>query len=90
VKPGHPRRCGRRDQQKDVAASVRFMGPFRIEKEDAVVQTEQIKALHDKHAELETTIEEEENRPMPNSAVLQDLKRQKLAIKDQIADLEHT
>ena len=55
-----------------------------------MVQTEQIKALHDKHAELETTIEAEENRPMPNSAVLQDLKRQKLAIKDQIADLEHT
>ena len=55
-----------------------------------MVQTEQVKSLHDKHAELESTIEQEENRPMPNSEVLQDLKRQKLAIKDQIADLEHT
>jgi hypothetical protein len=55
-----------------------------------VALIEQIKSLHDKHAELESTIEAEENRPMPDNAVLQDLKRQKLAIKDQIADLEHT
>lgn len=65
------------------------MGPFRIEKEEAVVQTEQVKSLHDKHAELESTIEQEENRPMPNSEVLQDLKRQKLAIKDQIEAISH-
>ena len=66
------------------------MGPFRIEKEDAVVQAEQIKALQEKHAELETTIELEKTRPLPDDAVLQDLKRQKLAIRDQIASMEHS
>jgi len=63
--------------------------PFRTEKENAVGEIEQVKTLHEKHAELETTIELEENRPLPDDVVLQDLKRQKLAIKDQIASMEH-
>ncbi|MCP4327732.1 MAG: DUF465 domain-containing protein [Alphaproteobacteria bacterium] len=53
-----------------------------------MTQDDRIRALHDKHAELEATIEEEERRPMPDAATLQDLKRQKLAIKDQIANME--
>lgn len=48
-----------------------------------------IDALRQKHAELEATILEEEGRPAPDATVLHDLKRQKLAIKDQIAALEH-
>ncbi len=52
-------------------------------------EIERVKTLHERHAELETTIELEENRPLPDDVVLQDLKRQKLAIKDQIASMEH-
>jgi hypothetical protein len=53
-----------------------------------VTLEDRIKSLHEKHAQLEANIEEEEHRPMPDSTILQDLKRQKLAIKDQIASLE--
>ena len=52
-----------------------------------MAQDERIKTLHEKHAELEANIAEEEGRPMPDTAVLQDLKRQKLAIKDELAAL---
>jgi len=52
------------------------------------MQDEQIETLRRKHAELDAALEEEERRPMPDATVLQDLKRQKLALKDQIASLE--
>ena len=48
---------------------------------------DQIEALKKKHAELETELEDESRRPLPNSGFLSDLKRKKLAIKDEIAKL---
>lgn len=50
---------------------------------------EHIDALRQKHAELEASIQKEESRPMPDDDVIKGLKRQKLAIKDRIAGLEH-
>lgn len=49
--------------------------------------TDHIEALRKKHAELETELEDESSRPMPNTGAIADLKRQKLAIKDEIARL---
>jgi hypothetical protein len=45
---------------------------------------EHITALKSKHAELEAALEEENQRPLPDSAVVADIKRQKLRIKDEI------
>ncbi len=44
-------------------------------------------ALRAKHAELEAAIAAENNRPLPNSTLLTDLKRQKLRIKEEIERL---
>ncbi|MEL0018835.1 MAG: DUF465 domain-containing protein [Rickettsiales bacterium] len=49
--------------------------------------TDHIQALKQKHADLETELDDESRRPLPDAEVLADLKRQKLAIKDQIAKL---
>jgi len=54
-----------------------------------VSSEDQIENLRRKHAELEATIEQEEHRPLPDTSVIHALKKQKLAIKDQIAALEH-
>ncbi len=42
-------------------------------------------ALRTKHAELQQKLEREESRPLPDTNVIHDLKRQKLQIKDAIA-----
>jgi len=44
-----------------------------------------IASLQDRHAELEQAIEVENNRPLPDEMLIQELKRQKLRIKDEIA-----
>ena len=49
--------------------------------------TDHIEALQKKHAELETELEDENIRPMPDMGATADLKRQKLAIKDEIVRL---
>ena len=41
-------------------------------------------SLQLKHAGLERKIEEEMSRPMPDNAMLQELKKQKLRIKEQL------
>ncbi|MFN3619482.1 YdcH family protein [Sphingorhabdus sp.] len=41
-----------------------------------------LSALRNKHAELEQKLEREENRPLPDSKVILDLKKQKLQLKD--------
>ena len=56
------------------------------------VQTEmstidRIEVLKQKHATLETALAEENDRPMPDSSVLAHLKREKLAIKDELQRL---
>lgn len=50
---------------------------------------DRVKTLQDKHADLERVIEEENGRPMPDTVVLHDFKRKKLAIKDEIEKLTH-
>jgi hypothetical protein len=44
-------------------------------------------SLKEMHHNLEEAIKEENYRPMPDAAVLSGLKRQKLRIKDEIAQL---
>jgi hypothetical protein len=50
---------------------------------------ERIAALKSKHAELEAALEEENQRPLPDSTVVADIKRQKLRIKDEIYRLSN-
>jgi len=44
-------------------------------------------ALETKHATLDRKIADEENRPVPDTTVLHDLKKQKLKIKEELASL---
>lgn len=50
---------------------------------------ERIVALRDRHANLETLIDEEFNRPHPDDSRIGELKRQKLRIKDEIERITH-
>lgn len=50
---------------------------------------EQIEALKTKHQALEIAIDEENNRPHPDDVTIADLKKQKLRIKDEIAEMSH-
>ena len=43
-----------------------------------------VTTLTSKHAELERTIEDEHQRPLPDSLLISGLKREKLRIKDEI------
>lgn len=49
-----------------------------------------IEQLRDRHRGLEAALVQEINRPLPNTETVADLKRQKLRIKDQIMQLEHS
>ncbi|MES2753462.1 MAG: YdcH family protein [Pseudomonadota bacterium] len=44
-------------------------------------------ALETKHAALETRLADEEHRPLPDPAVIADLKKQKLRLKEEMATL---
>ena len=48
---------------------------------------DRIESLKNKHHELENKIEAEEIRPHPDDALIHDLKRQKLKLKDEMAAL---
>ncbi len=50
---------------------------------------DRIEALKAKHADLDSQLEDENGRPMPDAAMVATLKRHKLAIKDEIARLTH-
>jgi hypothetical protein len=50
---------------------------------------EHIEALKSKHANLDSELEAELQRPHPDDLRIQQLKREKLRIKDEIASLEH-
>lgn len=43
-----------------------------------------MKSLQNRHTEIETKIEKELNRPLPDQALIVDLKKQKLRIKDEL------
>jgi len=45
---------------------------------------DRVESLKAKHAALETALEDESRRPLPDSAALAELKRRKLAIKDEL------
>ncbi|MEC9183380.1 MAG: DUF465 domain-containing protein, partial [Pseudomonadota bacterium] len=49
--------------------------------------TEHIAALQKKHAKLETELGDQNSRPIPDTEAIADLKRQKLAIMDELAKL---
>ncbi len=48
-----------------------------------------LKALKDKHADLDAKLAEEEARPLPDSLKIQEYKKQKLAVKQEIEALEN-
>lgn len=48
-----------------------------------------IAALKERHAALERAIDDEVQRPLPDSIALQTLKRRKLRIKDEISRIAH-
>ena len=48
------------------------------------MDTSHVSTLQLKHAGLERKIDEEMGRPMPDHAVIQTLKKQKLKIKEQL------
>ena len=45
-----------------------------------------VQALQNKHAGLEAQLREEMNRPAPDTGTIQQLKRQKLQIKQELAE----
>lgn len=47
--------------------------------------SDRISVLRAKHAELEARLERETGRPLPDDIVIHDIKREKLAIKDELA-----
>ena len=47
-----------------------------------------LKALKDKHAELDAKLAEEEARPLPDSLKIREYKKQKLAVKQEIETIE--
>jgi len=51
---------------------------------------DRIEALKSKHHSLEEAIENENARPRPDEAEIMKLKKQKLQIKDELANLSHT
>ena len=53
-----------------------------------MTENNQAEVLLKRHAELDRQLEDEQSRPMPDSAVIAELKRQKLALKDQITNAE--
>ena len=54
-----------------------------------MAQTDHVEALKVKHAALDNELDTENNRPMPDMLHVAELKRQKLAIKDEIERLTH-
>lgn len=51
------------------------------------METSHVSALQLKHAGLERRLEEELNRPLPDDTLLQQLKKRKLRIKEQLAHI---
>ena len=51
------------------------------------MDTSHVSSLQLKHAGLERQIQQELNRPLPNDAVVQTLKKQKLRIKEAIEQI---
>lgn len=50
---------------------------------------ERVDALRQKHVDLDSMIDDEEKKPLPDDAVIHDLKKQKLKIKDELSGMSH-
>lgn len=53
----------------------------------AMTVASHIHSLEEKHASLETLLRDEQARPLPNFQLVQELKKQKLHIKEEINNL---
>jgi uncharacterized protein len=74
--------------KSDLLLTVRSATLANNEEND--VNNSHMSALRLKHAELEIKLEREETRPLPDSKLILSLKKQKLHIKDVIAqELAH-
>jgi len=51
------------------------------------METSQVSNLQFKHAGLERQIEQELNRPLPDTALIQELKKRKLRIKEALSHI---
>jgi hypothetical protein len=54
-----------------------------------MIHQERIQSLQDKHQALDDAIIQENGRPHPDDAAIAELKKQKLRIKDELADHMH-
>lgn len=52
----------------------------------SIAMSSHLNALHTKHASLEARLRDEMGRPIPDPATLQALKKQKLRLKEEIAN----
>jgi len=59
------------------------------EEESTMTVEERIEVLKEKHASLESALAEENSRPLPDTGALAHIKREKLAIKDELERLTH-
>lgn len=60
-------------------------GRLKPMKETQMASSTHVSALQTKHAGLDAQLREEMNRPAPDTATIQSLKRQKLRIKEELA-----
>jgi hypothetical protein len=51
------------------------------------METSHVSSLQLKHAGLERKIQQEMSRPLPDDALIQDLKKRKLRIKEELSQL---
>lgn len=51
------------------------------------MQSSHVDALASKHADIEARLREEQARPAPDAAMVKELKRRKLRIKEEIAGI---
>jgi len=52
-----------------------------------MAQAQRIESLKQRHETLEQNLDQERTRPMPDSAAVAEIKRKKLAIKDEMENL---
>lgn len=55
-----------------------------------MVNSQRINALHTKHDSLESLIEDEEKKSLPDAVAIHTLKKQKLKIKDELQSMDLT
>jgi hypothetical protein len=63
---------------------VESAGGFGLSKGGPFMDTSHLSALQLKHAGIERQLHKEMSRPLPDDALVQDLKKQKLRIKEQM------